>query len=109
MNKKHYDDDTYRNHESGLSICYKHKHVCVQTVSVNPLVEVGCDINAGRVDEDNIVSQQKALVFGPENPHQLTLRELLLAQCVSQLTYRLKHNNNQLQVFIVTTEKCNIK
>lgn len=52
---------------------------------VNPIIQIGRDINARRIDKDNIITQQTATFAGPKDAHQAALAELLLAQSIRQL------------------------
>lgn len=52
---------------------------------VNPIVQIGRDINARWIHKDNIIPQKTATFAGPKDAHQAALAELLLAQSIRQL------------------------
>lgn len=65
---------------------------------INPIVEIGRYINARRVDEDNIVTQQAATFAWPKDAHQTALAKLLLAQRIRQLFNILKKKLVKLEI-----------
>ena len=48
---------TYRNHESRLSISNQYKHICIQTVLINPQVKVRADVNTRAKKEWHVYLQ----------------------------------------------------
>ena len=47
-----------RQHDGGLRVGHEHEHVAVQAVPVDPVVEVGLDVDTRAVDNDHLLPQQ---------------------------------------------------
>lgn len=69
----------------GLCIQHQHKDVRVQTMVIDPVVQIGRHVHAGRVDKHNVVAQQTALLARPKDPHFGAFAKLVGAQRIGQL------------------------
>lgn len=74
----------------GLCVEHQNKNVSVQTMVINPVIEVLWNINTWRVDKHDVVSQQAAAFPRPENANQRTLRQFVLVEGVCELLDWLK-------------------
>jgi len=54
---------THSSHEGGLSIGHQHKHVCIQTVFVDPLIHIRVHVNT-RTGETHVVGH---IIHVPHN------------------------------------------
>ena len=52
-------------HDGGLRVGYEDEDVAVETVLVDPLVQVGLHVDAGTVDDDHLLAQQPTPLHGP--------------------------------------------
>lgn len=73
-----------------LGIQYKHEDIGIQAMIVDPVVQIGRNIDSRRVHKDHVVPQQVTAFPWPEYSHQAALAQLLLAQSVGQLLDILK-------------------
>ena len=54
-------------HEGGLGVGDEDEDVRVEAELVDPVVQVGLHVDAGRVDDHDLLRQHPALFLGPED------------------------------------------
>lgn len=68
---------------------------------VNPIIQIGRDINARWIHKDNIIPQKAATFAGPKDAHQAALAELLLAQSIRQLFNVLEREKRECVTVVI--------